>query len=483
MQSIEGIIARAEAVVGNAHVLAIDDANAPRIDHLIGPRVPDVARPGAVVQPASVDELQALVRLAGETGSSLWCTPNRAGNGALIGNLERPSVLLDLSRMNRIVEFDTDSACALLEPGVSFSQLQAYIDDNGLPLWIDCDPNGAHSVCGSIYDRAYGYTPYGDHLLMQCGMEVVLANGTVTRTGMGALPGSNTWQLFKYSFGPYLDGLFSRSDFAVASKVGLWLMPAPPAYHPFMVTLPDNAALDAAVELMRPFKIQMAVPNTVAISHIDTERALIASAGASDKVDVDALLESGALAIWNLYGALYGLPDNLAFVWNLLADALSAIPGANVFTAQDQRDDPAWTIRSRLMRGVPAYDDASAGDDKMWSVACAAMEGTDAAAMLDIVTEGLGGSDHAYRAEFALTWRTLFLRIEIPYQADNRAGQYDAVLATMRRLTDSGYAISHDSPDLTHAVGEHQNGTGLAHLYAVLGRALDPAGTLGTRSG
>ena len=482
MQSMKGIITKAEALVGSGHVLAMDDANAPLIDHLIGPWVPDAARPRAVVQPASVEELQALVRLAGETESSLWCTPNRAGNGATVGNLERPSVLLDLSRMDRIVEFDADSACVLLEPGVSFNQLLTHIDDNSLPLWIDCDPNGAHSVCGSICDRAYGYTPYGDHLLMQCGMEVVLANGTVTRTGMGALPGNNTWQLFKYSFGPYLDGLFSRSDFAVASKVGLWLMPAPPAYHPFMVTLPDDAALDAAVEMLRPFKIEMTVPNTVAISHIDTERALIAAVGTDQDTDFDALMASGALATWNLYGALYGLPDNLAFVWNAIGDALATIPGARVFTTEDGRDDPVWTIRTRLMRGIPAYDGAAAGPDRMWFVASAAMEGTDAKAMLGIVADELGQPETTYLTEFALTWRTLFLRVEIPYQSSERADKRDAVLTTMKRLTAAGYAITHDSSNLTLAVGMNQNSKGLAHLYDVLGQALDPAGTLGRRS-
>ena len=483
MQSTDAISAKAEALVGSDHVLAMDDAHAPRFGRLIGSSVPDAARPEALVQPASVEELQSLVRLAGETGYSLWCTPNRTGNGAMVGNLERPSLLVDLSRMNRIVEFDAESACALLEPGVSFTQLLAYIDDNGLPLWIDCDPNGAHSVCGSICERAYGYTPYGDHLLMQCGMEVLLANGTVTRTGMGALPGNNTWQLFKYNFGPYLDGLFSRSDYAVVSKIGLWLMPAPPAYHPFMVTLPDTAALEAAVELLRPFKIERTVPNTVAISHIDTERAMAAAAGTSQSLDVEVLVGSGALATWNLYGALYGLPDNVAFVWRALADALASIPGAKVFTAADVRDDPAWMIRTKLMRGIPAYDNAAPADDRMWFVASAAMEGTDAKAMLDIVADGLGKTDDAFLAEFALTWRTLFLRVEIPYNVDEFSGKRDVVLVTMKRLTESGYAISHDSPELTRAVGKHQNGGGLSALYDALGQALDPAGTLGTRSG
>ena len=482
MRSTDEIVSKAEALLGGGQVLTMDDVHAPRIDRLAGPWVPDTARPQAVVQPATIEELQALVRLAGETGYSLWCTPNGAGNGVTVGNLERPSLLLDLTRMDRIVEFDTDSACALLEPGVSFNRLLAYIDDQGLPFWIDCDLNGAHSICGSVCERAYGFTPYGDHLLMQCGMEIVLANGTVTRTGMGAVPGNNTWQLFKYNFGPYLDGLFSRSDFAVVSKLGLWLMPAPPAYHPFMVTLPTEAAVGAAVELLRPFKIEMTIPNTVAISHLDTERALLEKLTDTTASDVDELVQSGALGTWNLYGALYGLPDNVAFVWDRLGDALGSLPGAKVFSAKDGRDDAAWTTRTKLMRGVPAYSDAAPADDPMWFVASAAMEEFDAKTMFSIVADELGKTDISFLAEFALSWRTLFLRIEVPYGVADRTAKRDLVLVTMKRLAEAGYAVTHDSPDLTRAVAENQNGTGLAHLYDLIGQALDPAGTLGTRA-
>lgn len=48
-----------------------------------------------------------------------------------------------------------------------------------------------------------------------CGMEVVLPTGEIVRTGMGALPDNNTWQLFPYGFGPYHDGIFTQSNFGI----------------------------------------------------------------------------------------------------------------------------------------------------------------------------------------------------------------------------------------------------------------------------
>ena len=50
------------------------------------------------------------------------------------------------------------------------------------------------------------------------------------RTGMGALPGSKTWQQYKAGFGPWIDGMFSQSNFGVVTKMGFWLMPQPETY-------------------------------------------------------------------------------------------------------------------------------------------------------------------------------------------------------------------------------------------------------------
>ena len=72
--------------------------------------------------------------------------------------------------------------------------------------------------------------PYRDHFGAQCGMEVVTGGGELVRTGMGALPNSQTWQQFKYGYGPYIDGMFSQSNFGVVTKMGIWLMPEPETY-------------------------------------------------------------------------------------------------------------------------------------------------------------------------------------------------------------------------------------------------------------
>ena len=88
------------------------------------------------------------------------------------------SVLLDLSRMNRIVDFNEDLAYVTVEPGVTQGQLYAFLRERGSRLWMDA--TGASPDCsliGNTMERGFGHTPYGDHFAQVCGLEVVLPDG------------------------------------------------------------------------------------------------------------------------------------------------------------------------------------------------------------------------------------------------------------------------------------------------------------------
>lgn len=472
MPNSDLIIEKSGKIVGTNNVVPFSDITAAHYRRILGENPAATELLVAAVRPDSTEQIQDLVRLAGSLGINLLTIPNAAGNGAgLLGN-DKPGLVLDLSRMDEIIEFNPDSGYALVEPGVSFDMLREHINKMGGSHWVDSDKNGANSISGSINERAFGYTPYGDRLLMQCGMEVVTANGEVMRTGMGALPNSDTWQLFKYNYGPYLDGLFSRSDLAVLTKVGVWLMPTPPAYHPFMVALPDIVALESAIEVLRPMKISMVVPNTVVISERRADSDLVQSSNVED-------IGAGERSEWNLYGALYGIPDNVKITWRMLENMLAKIPNVTISTISDPPKDPAWSLRTRLMRGEPVYSKAAELlDRKLWFAAAAPMEGEAAVAMRDIVQKSLVRSDVDFIYEYVLTWRTMFMRVSIDYTADTLASQTEAALSVISDLTAAGYAISHDSRELTAVVSATQTGSSLRQLYGSINEALDPNRTI-----
>ena len=341
-------------ITGDAHAFPMDDARAARYRDLFGYIVDRESELAVVARPADVEGLRACLEFARTQDMNVWSTPNSAGNGAIAGPAGRPGLLLDLQRMDRILDVDAASACALVEPGVSYRALHAHLSEKKIPLWIDCDRDADHSIAGSICSKQFGYTPYGDHLLMQCGTEVMLPDGMLVRTGMGALPGSDTWQLFKYNFGPYLDGLFMQSDLALVTKVGLWLMPEPPQYFPFMCTLRDGAAMQAAVELMRDFRINNVIPNTVVVANAALESAPYSARAdfvTDGRLDL-ARLQDARGGPWVLYGALYGAPDNVKLTWEAVSAALGSVNGAGVRLAGEGTDDPAWRDRQAPARFI-----------------------------------------------------------------------------------------------------------------------------------
>ena len=188
----------------------------------------------AAVAPSTVEEVQDVVRIANRHHIPLYTisTGRNLGYGGAAPAWSG-SVVLDLKRMNRILEVNEENAYALVEPGVSYFDLYRYIQERKIKLWIDCPDPGWGSVVGNALDRGSGYTfPYlRNHFDAHCGMEVVLADGELLRTGMGALPNSKTWQQYKTGYGPWIDGLFSQSNFGVVTKMGFWMMPQPEAYR------------------------------------------------------------------------------------------------------------------------------------------------------------------------------------------------------------------------------------------------------------
>jgi 4-cresol dehydrogenase (hydroxylating) len=168
-------------------------------------------------------------------------------------------MVLDLKRMTKI-EVDTSLAYAIVEPGVTYLDLYKFLQDKKYPLWLDCTDPGWGSVLGNTLEHGIGYTPYGDHAGHQCGMEVVLASGEVLRTGLGAMDGNPAWPLYKYAFGPTLDGLFMQSNFGIVTKIGVWLMPEPEFFSVVELMVAHEEDIVPLINALRVLRLDGTVP-------------------------------------------------------------------------------------------------------------------------------------------------------------------------------------------------------------------------------
>jgi len=141
---------------------------------------PDERRASAAVAPATSEQVQGVVRIANQYGIPLYAisTGKNLGYGGS-APAYTGSVVVDLKRMNRIIEVDEANASVLVEPGVSYFDLYNHLRAIGSKLWIDCPDPGWGSVVGNAIDRGGGYTManYRNHFESHCGMEVVLPDG------------------------------------------------------------------------------------------------------------------------------------------------------------------------------------------------------------------------------------------------------------------------------------------------------------------
>ncbi|MDR2256489.1 MAG: FAD-binding oxidoreductase [Arthrobacter sp.] len=361
----EEFLSRAEEIVGAEHVVR---PGAP--EGYLDPYPLNAGReswPG--VRPGSTEEVQALVRLAGETSTALW-TFSRGKNLGYGGPEPRDQrmVALDLSRMNRILHVDEDLCYAVIEPGVTFFDLFEHIKERGLKLWMSVPALGWGSVLGNMLDRGYGMTPLGDHAKNLCGLEVVLPDGELLRTGMGAMEGTELGPIFQGGFGPTLDGLFTQSSLGVVVNAGVWLMPAPQVYANGDIAVDDEAALPALIDVLTTLRREEVIQNNALCGNVvraatmrGARRDFWDGEGSIPAWRLEEMRQEFGLGQWNCKFALYGdrglVERRLEIVRERVA---AAVPGARVdarlYEGTDglpiQHEDIAELDRTQ-MAGVP----------------------------------------------------------------------------------------------------------------------------------
>jgi 4-cresol dehydrogenase (hydroxylating) len=276
--------------------------------------------PAGVVYPASTADVQAIVRAANAHNVGLY--PVSTGYNIGLGSKSAAragQVVIDLGyRMNRILEIDEKLAYAVVEPGVSYQSLHDELVRRGNKLMVDVTsgpPQGG--MIGNALDKGAGYTPYFDHFGFSCGLEIVLGNGEILRTGDGALNSDTlaNWHTSKYSFGPILDGLFAQSNYGIVTRMGVWLLPKPPAMRSFHFTFPDDDDLEQIVELIRPLKMSNFVPtllrlaNDVYLCGSESESPEYHASNGKKSISEEgrrALREKHGFGAWNVSGGFYG---------------------------------------------------------------------------------------------------------------------------------------------------------------------------------
>ena len=248
-------------------------------------------QPEVVVFARSTTDVSKLLQFASREGIPVTA---RGGGFGYVGGCvpARGGIALSLARMNRIKEIDFADAIAVVEPGVITADLKAAA--RAQKLFYPPDPASMKdcTIGGNVATNAGGprCLKYGVTRNYVIGLEVVLANGEVLRTGA---------RVHKNKTGFDLIGLFVGSEgmLGVVTEITLRLLPLPPARATLSAAFSTAAQAAGAVQAIfaagfLPSSLEIADHFTLEAARRDLGKTIVPPGSAHLLVDLDGQEES-----------------------------------------------------------------------------------------------------------------------------------------------------------------------------------------------
>ncbi|HJV27597.1 MAG TPA: FAD-linked oxidase C-terminal domain-containing protein [Aromatoleum sp.] len=206
------------------------------------------ALPDAVVWPHTTDEIVEIVKACGAHGVPVIAF---GVGSSLEGHVlaTRGGISVDFSEMNRVLRINSEDMDVVVQPGITRKQLNAALHGTG--LFFPVDPGADASIGGMAATRASGTNAvrYGTMRENVMGLEAVLANGSVIRTGSRARKSSAGYDLTRLLVG-------SEGTLGLITELTVRVHPLPEAVSAAVCAFPD---LDSAVRTVIQ-TIQLGIP-------------------------------------------------------------------------------------------------------------------------------------------------------------------------------------------------------------------------------
>ena len=299
-----------------------------------------------VLRPANREQVQECLRIANQFCVPLY--PVSSGKNWGYGSRVPPvdgCALLDLSRLDRILDFSEKLGYVTVEPGVTQRRLYEFLQERHSGLWMDSTGSSPEcSLIGNAMERGFGHTPYGDHYSHVCGLEVVLPDGSVIETGAARFPGAATAPVNRWGLGPSLDGIFSQSNLGIVTRMTIWLMPKPDLFEAFFFRSTDPDGLPDLIDALRRLRLKDVLRSSM---HIVNDYKVLGGlrqypwTEANDTTPLTPDLmarfrQDLTFGYWNVSGGLYGTKSQFAEAKRLLRKEFAGQQGRLQFLSEEK---------------------------------------------------------------------------------------------------------------------------------------------------
>jgi glycolate oxidase subunit GlcD len=315
-----------DAVVDDAEVL---EAHAG--DKWFASKAPEV-----VVFAETTEQVSKLLKFA--STNKIPVTARGAGFGYVGGCVPmRGGIALSLARMNRIKEINFADAIAIVEPGVITAELQARVREQKLFYPPDPASKKDCSLGGNVATNAGGprCLKYGVTRNYVVGLEVVLANGEILRTG---------GRVHKNKTGFNLIGLFVGSEgmLGIVTEITLKLLPLPPARATLSASF---ASMREAAATVQKIFWDGFLPSAVELADAFTLEAARRDSGAADVPNGNA----------HLLVELDGQPETVTVEMEKLRALVSDCSPMSLQVATTEEDcERFWALRRAFSNSLRA---------------------------------------------------------------------------------------------------------------------------------
>ncbi|WP_032121900.1 FAD-binding oxidoreductase [Clostridium amazonitimonense] len=224
--------------------------------------------PDIVIQPLNTYEISKIMKYANE--NFIPVTPRGSGTG-LVGAAVpiKGGILLDLSKMNKILELDEENLTLTVEPGVLLMDITKYVEER--ELFYPPDPGEkTATIGGNINTNAGGMraVKYGVTRDYVRGLEVVLANGEILQLGGKVVKNSSGYSLKDMIIG-------SEGTLAIITKATLKLLPLPKKAISLLVPFEElEDAIDTVPFIIKSKSIPTAIEFMQKQAILDSEEFL-----------------------------------------------------------------------------------------------------------------------------------------------------------------------------------------------------------------
>lgn len=239
------------------------------------------SRPGAVLLPGSTEEIIRIMQLCHSAGISV--SPRGSGTSLSGGSLSTDGgVVIQSSRMNRIIEIDQENLTATVEPGVLTSTLHRAVE--ALDLFYPPDPASMNisTMGGNVAENSGGLRglKYGVTANYVMGLETVLAGGDLLKTG-----GKAVKDVAGYALTPLL--VSSEGTLGFFTGITVKLIPKPQIKITMLAHFPEMNQAALAVSAIIAAKV---IPATLEFLDRVTIKCVEDYSHIGLPLDVDAVL-------------------------------------------------------------------------------------------------------------------------------------------------------------------------------------------------